>query len=109
MGHSPTVPVVLDYLAKRVGQSVSIGEITDATKLTEKQVQAAIQNARSRHGCAEAIEVVFRGRQWRYDPTKTKQSASTGKRMFEEIGASSKTGVLILECEDGTLWKAEQI
>lgn len=108
--HSVT-PTVMKVLTDRPGQVVYLNELIE--KMPPTTPTASIQEAiarKMREGMA--IEAIVRGQAWTYHPGRKPERRTTtvrpGKRMFEEVG-EAKAGFVILECEDGTIWRAEQL
>jgi hypothetical protein len=100
--------MVMEYLTSRPGQVVYLKDIMpDLPEGAREDSVREVFTRAMREGNPATIEVVIRGQAWRYlpGPPSTKRK---GKRMFEEVG-EAKSGAMILECEDGTLWKAEQL
>lgn len=110
MGHATNKDTVLRELTRKTGEVVYRADIAKDTGLTENQVSSAVWALLNQSGdISQQIETVVRGRSWRYWPNGQPNQRNTpkGRRVFEEVGPA-KIGV-ILECEDGTLWKAEQL
>lgn len=63
-----TAPRIWEYLTKRPGSTVYIGEIEEATGLSEDQVRSGIARMRRDPAVAEEILVVHQGHAWRYMP-----------------------------------------
>lgn len=99
-----TRPPVMKYLTDHAGQLVHLQDIVDATGLTINQVQNAIGNARRESEMwSRTIEVITAGQTWRY------RDVTTGSgRMFEEVRVT-KSGVLIIEDEEGRLYQAREL
>lgn len=108
---------LLTYLDRHVGQIVSLGDIVAATGLTPSQVQSNlsnIRNARTDTGfdMAASLSVVTAGQQWIWRPVpsipKPANATPPGKRMFEEVG-TTRDGAIILQCEQGKIFKAVEL
>lgn len=108
MGSTPVRHEVLAVITKRPGEIIYLKDIVAATGLDEKQVQSAINNMRRDDPTLEStIQTVARGQAWRYDPTGRRRKDGE-KRMFEEL-AVTKTGALIIQDQDGNLYRAEEL
>lgn len=106
---------VIDYLFSREGSLVTLKDLTTHTGRSEKQIQQSISSIRN--GAPEtsggldmkrSVQVVTAGQQWIYRPIAARDATPPTKnqnRSFREVGPTSD-GELILQCEDGTLWKA---
>lgn len=106
MGRGQTIaPDVLRYIQERQGEYVYIDTMRKDLGLSQVQIQGAVGNLRNRHG--QPIEVIQKGTVWRWSPNS--KDLKSSKRVFEEIGGPTKDGTLILECEDGSLWKAVEL
>ncbi len=100
------------YLEERPGQAVYTAELMEEFDLTEHQVQGAINNLAKRVDDA-TIETVLRGQTWRWLPKSSSEksktsSAPVSKRMFVEVGEVTG-GDIIIQCEDGTLYRAAKL
>lgn len=89
MGHPRTTPQVLSALQSyQPGIDVNAQDLADETGLTIEQVRAAMRSliASEKHN----IEVVLRGRTWRYHgpakTTKGKKSEPAEDRLFTLVG-----------------------
>lgn len=110
MGHATNKDKVLKELTTHPGEVIYRDDIAKNHNLTPNQVSSAMWALTNQSGgLGDKIETVVRGRSWTYWPNgqASKRNAPKGRRVFEEVGPA-KIGV-ILECEDGTLWKAEQL
>lgn len=100
---------VLEFLAKNRGVDVNIWELTEATGLASEQVQTCLSQLRNRNGLP--ITIVAKGRIYRYEAenaTVAVPEAPREKRIYQEIGNTS-AGVVIVEDEDGTLWRVTEL
>lgn len=109
--------LLLKYLTTHPGIELFRAEIAEATGLTEHQVRTNLANLRSGNklGAHEALETVVAGQVWRWHPNKTTgtltpEAAPTApsKRVFGEIG-KTREGDLILQADDGSLWRAVEL
>lgn len=112
---------LLTYMDKRVGQVLHVDTISQDTKLTHKQVQNGINNLRNARGndhsldLKASIQVVTRGSAWMYRPVTLSNAAppspgkpTTSPRLFTEVGPT-RDGAIIIQCEDGNLFRAEEL
>lgn len=99
---------VLTYFHQRPGQRIFLSEIVKDLNLLEVQIQQAITTEMRRDpDCG--IEVHVRGHEWSWKPAEKKEAADEdGKRIFVEVG-KTKAGTLIIESEDGVLYKAIEL
>lgn len=100
--------VVLKHFDQFPGINVHLAEILEGSdrKYPEIVIQNAI-NAMKRDGFN--IETVVSGRTWRYKPTVSKpEPAPSAKRMFEEIG-TARDGSVIIQDEQGAIYKAVEL
>lgn len=118
MARKVIIPSILDYMRQYSDSALSAADIARPLHLTEQQVRHALANliaGRTTLGAsAKHIEVVIRGNVWIWhsdpsvklvQPIQIKQDTST---LYEEIGRS-RTGTIIVEGEDGTLYKVMEI
>lgn len=102
---------IMAVFIKRPGQVIWLSEIQEATGETnQRRVQAAV-GAMGREGVG--IETHTRGQAWIYRPQTAPDSRPPAAkardgRMFEAIGPA-KDGSMIIESEDGTLWRATEL
>ena len=104
MGAPRTTDKIIDFLSEHQNITVTLSEIMKVTSLTKDQVQNGVNNLRTRHGFN--IETLVAGNAWKYMPTGP---APTGpqRTMFELVG-QAKAG-LVIQDEDGKLYKAEEL
>lgn len=116
MGSPRTTPQVLDYLIDNPGRVVCRQQIAEATALSAQQIRSAVQNLRVRSG--ENIEVVIHGESWIWRPREVEEAATATpepaapvsaapaqRRVFEQIG-TTRSGDLVIQDEDGSLYRA---
>lgn len=104
---------LLSYLQANTGKVVRLEELVKALNLTPRQVQSNLSNLRAdttntAYDMRLSVRVVAHGQQWLFEPVMRETAPATppvGKLCFESVG-STKDGSLIIQCEDGTLWKA---
>jgi biotin operon repressor len=103
---------VFAYLEHRIGQAVHVDDVAADLGFTKQQVKSAVNNLRTTKGIP--IETLVAGYSWRYLPNSKPSEDSPGngsnhtKRIFEEIGVT-KTGLIILQDEDGNLFSAQEL
>ncbi len=97
---------ILDFLAQRRNQVVTVTEMMHELKLDKRQIQGNITHIRKR--TSVTIETVIAGQAWMLKDGPQESAKSNGRMMFEEIGPS-KAGVLVLQNTDGKLYKAEEL
>lgn len=73
---------------------------------TEHQIQTAILNLRRRGNVP--IEIPVAGKVYRYVPGKTVQPEGPQNRLFEYV-ATLKTGALLLQDEEGKVYRAVEM
>lgn len=102
------------YFAERAGQMLYVVDIAQTLNLTVEQARTGINNLRNspaeKNGgidFRDAITVVARGNCWVYRPAPIKSTTAT-KRLFEEIGQSSK-GLVIQDADSGALYLATEL
>lgn len=122
---------VLNLLQERANKTVTIEQLVKATGFNEKQVRNAISHAVNRG--YDAIEVLIRGRAWRWNEIEAngnskvyKPEDTTKPEVVQQVEAyvnepsddekgfyllnTAKDGGLILQRDcDGTIWKAERL
>lgn len=106
---------IIAYFDRHVGQIVNIDDIVNELGLELRQAQGNIANIRnSDNGPLDwkaSIQVVTHGRQYLYRPVPKADPATSlvrTKRCFEEIGPT-KDGSVLIQADDGTIWKAVEL
>lgn len=94
---------ILEYMEQHTGQPVYTDTIVKELGLPARTIQNTIGQLRDAKGFA--IETISAGRAYRYRGTT---AAANGKRVFEEIG-TTKEGHVIIQADDGTLYRAEAL
>lgn len=97
---NPNVEVTVEQIRKRTAPPQGQG-----VPYTVAQVQTAIANLRNRNQVP--IESVVAGRVYRYTPGK-KPTSDGSKRLFETL-AVLKNGALLLEDENGAIFRAVEL
>lgn len=113
----------LKYITDRVGQVVYLDDIlNEYPTFKGSSIQSALYNIVER-GLVPGLEIVVRSRAWRYSPVPinrespkvepvkaepTKNQTREVRQLFEKIG-TAKDGSLILECENGDLYRATEL
>ncbi len=95
---------VAEALHSRRDLDVSVKEIAEIANVTFDQARQAI-NTLAREGKLN-IDTVVHGTIFRLNSNGS--STKEARPLFQQIG-KTKTGALVLEDEDGDLWKAEKI
>lgn len=112
---------LLGYFNSRVGQVVTLTDLThEFADLSADQLRIAVNNARNSPSdesggidMKASLRVVARGNAWCWRPVNATPPVETSaptptKRCFEEIGPT-KDGSLLIQCEDGSIWKAVEL
>lgn len=94
---------VLNHFLENADRSIGFSEFEKEFNLTAKQVIDAVRYNVEDKKINIVTEV--RGRRWRYDSTR---KSATGKRLYEEL-AVTKKGDILVECEDGSIYKLVEI
>lgn len=107
----PTTRLVLDVLRKYPNQDVAIGQIMEETRLSRKQVQAAIYNMIKRGDEKRALNltVVMDGNIYRYSPNPPELSKAPPKTMVYEFLATLRNGDIVIQDTDGKLYRATEL
>lgn len=95
---------VLQYLSERPGSTVWITELAGTLNIEQRQVAQAVYYLATTK--SQPIETVMNGNAWTYAPNKAQTKPS--RPLFEQIGVT-KDGVLVLEDESGTLYRATEM
>lgn len=106
MGGSPIRADVMSYFEKRPGQTVYLKDMAAELKLKEDSVQSSIGHMVRQD--ILPLEIVVRGQAWRYKPGEAKAAKAAARPLYELLG-TAKDGALILEAEDGGLWRATEL
>lgn len=92
-------PVIRRYFEEHPGVDINASELVETLMMTPEQISASISKLRS-----NGVDIVAVGRgTYRYVPNK-KPSES----LFRLVG-TSKSGALIIERDDGRLYKATEL
>lgn len=113
MGGRPIHETMLDYFTQHPNETLTITKIMKDTNETRNRIQGWITSVRNRGVLTDGkMEILIKGRAYRYIPNdlldKSKSDDDKMKRIFVEVGIT-KTGDVIIECEDGTLYKAVEL
>lgn len=113
-------PKVYEVLAKNIGLPVSVDDIVKETGLDRERVINGFTTLRAR---GFQVEGVIKGSLYRltalapvpkeakrevYEVPEPEPVRTPIKRMFEEIGVT-RDGVVIIQDDEGTLFKAEEL
>lgn len=110
---------LLSYFDKRLGEVVTLDQLVrEFTDLNADQIRVGVNNLRNSKpeesggfDMKESLKVMARGNAWCWRPVQTPHAtlpAKTTKRCFEEVGAT-KDGSLLIQADDGTIWKAVEL
>jgi hypothetical protein len=107
MGSPRTTDKIVDFLHEHANITVTLTEIMKVTELNKSQVQNGVANLRSRHGLN--IETKLAGQMWIYHPNVPAPTEEPKRvsRVFELVG-EAKAG-LVIQDEDGKLYRAEEL
>lgn len=120
MARSQIKARLIGYFDKRIGQIVTLDDLTrEFTDVTPSQLRVGVGNLRNSPSnesggldMKASLQVIARGNAWCWRPVNaTLPSANSPlptKRCFEEVGPT-KSGELLLQCEDGSIWKAIEL
>lgn len=109
MGSQPTAPRVLEYMEKRTGLTVYIGDMMEHLGMTRPQVQAAVYNLKAK---GHPIKVIAQGNAWAWAPNSNKsaeEKATNGRRLFEELGVSKDGRIVLQDADTGALFAAVEL
>lgn len=100
---------LMQFFEERPGKTVYLETLARTLGEDPTAVQTGVRNLRRREGWEKALEVVVRGKAWRYTPTEetAEQDSGTG-RCFEQIG-TTRDGDLILQSDDGGIFRATEL
>lgn len=96
---------VLRAIEKGAGSTVYIDDISKDYDLDPHSVRNGVRGLID-SGNFPQLEVAVAGRAWRWNANASK--ASKGKRMFEEL-TTTKAGVILVQDEDGNVYKLEEL
>jgi hypothetical protein len=110
---------LLAYLDKRIGQVVTLDDLQrEFTDLDANKIRYGINNLRNSpveesggFDMKTSLQTVARGNAWTWRPVQAANAtppAGVPKRCFEEIGPT-KSGELLIQADDGTIWKAVEL
>lgn len=105
-GRMQVAPIIMKEFTDRPGQVVYLSELME--RLGPHARKASVQNAVRIMAQDGFLEVKVHGNAWVYNPNGTEKKRVVQHRVFEEVGPV-KDGAIIVECEDGTLWRATQM
>lgn len=100
---------VMKYFDTHQGIIVYLADLVEALGIDENQARIGVNNLRHKDDFYKThIETVVRGNAWRFCPNNAPKKKADNRQVFEEIG-KTKDGSLILESEEGTLYKATEL
>jgi hypothetical protein len=101
--HRGAASKVAQYLVKREGKLVYVQELQKDLGLDQRQAQNALYYVKAHTEVGKGVEVIQRGAIYRYVAPRNGEG-----RVFEQL-ATTKDGHLILQDEEGNLYRAEQL
>lgn len=96
---------VLKYIERASGTTVYIDDMARDLGLKDAQIRGAVRGLIDSGNCPQLVPTIA-GRAWRWDAS-AKASKPT-KRMFEELTVT-KAGVVLVQDEDGNVYKLEEL
>jgi hypothetical protein len=128
MGFPRVSDKLIDYLSRNKNMNVTLTELVEATGLDKKQISNALGTLRTRYGLD--IQTIMTGNVWKYrgggipepvppvvEPAPAPPAAVTTAagvttsntgRVFELL-AVSNSGTLVIQDEDGKLYRASEL
>ena len=106
MGHPITSTKVYEVLRSLEGEEVPLAVLIEQTGLNRDQIIGALNTMRRVRGLP--IEPVIRGYSYRLRAESGNAPAKVAKRMFEEVGIL-KSGAILIQDDNGALYKAEEM
>lgn len=104
-------PRVLRHLTEHEGQVIYRNDIGEDLGLTEVQVGSAVHKLLTNPDTCGQIEVVIRGRAWRY--RSNTQNGVVVRKIDPKLGyheiAFNKSGNLILQDDNGKVYEAKEL
>ena len=97
---------LIEEFTRKPGETLYLNDLTKDLAAESLALRGAISYLRHHTALGANIEVVAPARAWRYSPNGP--AASTGKRVFEEL-ATTKSGDLIIQDAEGTLYRAVEL
>lgn len=96
---------VLKYIEKASGTTVYVDDMAKDLGLTDQQIRGAVRGLIDGGTCPQIV-VVIGGRAWRWDASASK--GITGRKLYEEL-TTTKAGVVLVQDEDGNVFKLEEL
>lgn len=102
------------HLSKNAGSHCHVSEMANEYHYSEKQIRQAISNKKNEDKeWASHLRTVINGSMWMWiknplPPTTPSPEKVVAKNIYEQIGAT-KNGDLILQDEDGNLFRATEL
>lgn len=91
---------VLKYIESQPGLTVYLSDMEGDLKAQRSTIQSAVRGLQER---LPNIETVVTGKAWRYVVRP-----NSGKRIFEEL-TTTKAGIILVQDEDGNVYKLEEL
>jgi hypothetical protein len=99
-------PKLLEYLMKFPNQTQYVGDLAASLGVEDQNVRNTM-NGIIRENTLPGLEIIVKGRSWVYRPDP-KVGQSRGARVFEEL-AETKSGDIIIQDQDGRLYRAKEL
>jgi hypothetical protein len=111
---------LIGYFDQRIGQIVTLDDLArEFDHFNSAQIRVGVNNLRNSPAnesggldMKSSLQVVARGNAWCWRPVNATlpgaNSSLPSKRCFEEIGPT-KSGELLLQADDGSIWKAVEL
>lgn len=96
---------VTAYFTQHPGEHLAVSDLAALFDVNEGAIKASMASAVYRNALP-GLATVVRGNVWVYKPNE--ESSKSTKRILEEIG-QTKSGTLILQDEEGSLWAAKPL
>lgn len=107
-GHTGASGKVADYFLGNVGRSITLSELEKETGLPTDTVRNSISYLTRQKGYRIKTEVA--GRRWRLtnETPGAPNDKSDDRKLYQEL-AKTRNGTVIVECEDGSIYKLVEI
>lgn len=110
MGGQPVRPRLMKHFESHPGVNIYAADLVQELGLTSAQVRAGIANLRRESSeWRDSLRVIQTGQVWRYVPgqhEERQEAKKVNEMLFRHIGTTAK-GSLVLESEEGKLYRAE--
>lgn len=95
---------VLKYIERASGTTVYIDDMARDLGIEPASIRGAVRGLIDSGNCPQLIPTIA-GRAWRWDASA---KANGGKRIFEEL-TTTKAGIVLVQDEDGNVYKLEEL